>query len=197
VGNEPTGKDHPELLKMHPSHGHDQTIINGVSRIGTMTGAKAERWVDEDMADTLAKKAVSFIEQNKANPFYLYFATHDIHVPRMPHERFQGKTTLGYRGDAIVEFDWSVGEIVKTLERLKLAGNTLIVLCSDNGPVLDDGYVDGAVEKLGSHTPAGPFSGGKYSVYEGGTPGEIFLNGSLAVGFSVITWPLWRPRKED
>jgi arylsulfatase A-like enzyme len=76
-----------------------------------------------------------------------------------------------------VEFDWSVGEIMKTLDRLKLAENTLIVLCSDNGPVLDDGYVDGAVEKLGSHEPAGPFSGGKYSVFEGGTRTPFIARG--------------------
>jgi len=169
VGNEPTGKDHPELLKMHPSHGHDQTIINGVSRIGTMTGAKAARWVDEDMADTLAKKAVSFIEQNKANPFYLYFATHDIHVPRMPHARFVGKTGMGPRGDAILEFDFQVGEVLHALDRLGIADNTLVILSSDNGPVIDDGYKDQAVELLGDHKPAGPYRGGKGTIFEGGT----------------------------
>ena len=84
VGTEPTGKEHPELLKLHPSHGHDQTIINGISRIGYMTGGKAARWVDEDMADTFTRKAVAFIEQNKDRPFFLYFATHDPHVPRAP-----------------------------------------------------------------------------------------------------------------
>jgi arylsulfatase A-like enzyme len=97
-----------------------------------------------------------WIEANKDGPFFLFFASHDIHVPRMPHERFQGKTTLGFRGDAIVEFDWCVGEVMKTLDRLNLAENTLIVLCSDNGPVLDDGYKDGAVEKLGTHTARRP-----------------------------------------
>ena len=56
IGNEPTGKDHPELLKLHPSHGHDQTIINGISRIGYMSGGKAARWVDEDMADTFTRE---------------------------------------------------------------------------------------------------------------------------------------------
>ena len=87
----------------------------------------------------------------------------------MPHERFQGKTQLGFRGDAIVQFDWCVGELVSTLERLDLTKKTLIIFCSDNGPVLDDGYQDGAVTKLGKHQPAGPFRGGKYSIYEGGT----------------------------
>jgi arylsulfatase A-like enzyme len=175
VGTEPTGKEHPELLKMHPSHGHDQTIINGVSRIGTMTGAKAARWVDEDMADTLAKKAVSFIEQNKANPFYLYFATHDIHVPRMPNARFVGKTGMGPRGDAILEFDFQVGEVLKALDRLGIADNTLVILSSDNGPVIDDGYKDQAVELLGDHKPAGPYRGGKGTIFEGGTRVPFFL----------------------
>ena len=87
---EPTGKDHPELLKMHPSHGHDMTIVNGVSRIGFMSGGKSALWIDEDIADVITGKAVDFIRKNKDNPFFLYFATHDIHVPRVPHPRFAG-----------------------------------------------------------------------------------------------------------
>jgi arylsulfatase A-like enzyme len=169
IGNEPTGKDHPELLKMHPSHGHDQTIINGISRIGYMTGGKAARWVDEDRADLFTRKAVAFIEQNKDKPFFLYFAAHDPHVPRVPHPRFVGKSGCGVRGDVIVEFDWCVGELVKTLERLDLSRRTLVILSSDNGPVVDDGYRDGAVEHLDGHRPAGPLRGGKYSIFEGGT----------------------------
>lgn len=167
--NDPTGKNNPELLKMHPSHGHDQTIVNGVSRIGYMTGGKSALWKDEDMADVITKKAVRFIEQNNNKPFFLYFSTHDIHVPRMPHARFEGKSGMGPRGDAIVQLDWSVGQIIKTLESKKLLENTLIVFTSDNGPVNDDGYKDLAVEKLGDHKPPGPLRGGKYSAFEGGT----------------------------
>jgi arylsulfatase A-like enzyme len=169
IGNWPTGKDHPELLKMHPSHGHDQTIVNGISRIGYMTGGKAALWTDEDMADVFTSKAVSFLDSHKDRPFFLYFATHDPHVPRVPHPRFVGKTSLGPRGDAIAEADWSVGEILNTLDRLKLTRNTLVIFTSDNGPVVDDGYKDDAVTKLGSHKPAGPWRGGKYSNFEGGT----------------------------
>jgi len=169
VGDWPTGKDHPELLKMHPSHGHDQTIVNGISRIGYMTGGRAALWKDEDMADIFTSRAVSFIEAHKDGPFFLYFATHDPHVPRVPNPRFVGKTTMGPRGDAIVEADWSVGEILKTLDRLKLSDNTLVIFTSDNGPVVDDGYKDDAVAKLGNHKPAGPYRGGKYSNFEGGT----------------------------
>jgi arylsulfatase A-like enzyme len=121
------------------------------------------------MADVFTSKAVSFIEARQGTPFFLYFATHDPHVPRVPHPRFVGKTALGPRGDAIVEADWSVGEILKTLDRLNLTRNTLVIFTSDNGPVVDDGYQDDAAAKLGSHTPAGPFRGGKYSNFEGGT----------------------------
>ena len=169
IGDEPTGKDHPELLKMHPSHGHDQTIINGISRIGYMSGGKSARWVDEDMADTITKKARDYIESHKEEPFLLYFSTHDIHVPRVPHLRFAGKSGLGARGDAILQFDWCVGEIMKTLDRLNLTENTLVIMTSDNGPVVDDGYKDQAVEKLGRHKPSGPLRGGKYSAFDAGT----------------------------
>ena len=169
IGNEPTGKDHPELLKMFPSHGHDQTIVNGISRIGYMSGGKSARWVDEDMADTITGKAKDFIKKHKDEPFFLYFATHDIHVPRVPHPRFTGKSGLGPRGDAIMQFDWCVGEILNTLDRLNLTENTLLILTSDNGPVVDDGYKDQAVEKLSGHKPSGPLRGGKYSVFDAGT----------------------------
>jgi arylsulfatase A-like enzyme len=145
------------------------TIVNGISRIGYMTGGKAALWKDEDMADVFTRKAVAFIEQQKTKPFFLFFATHDPHVPRVPHPRFVGKTSMGPRGDVIVQTDWAVGEILDALDRLKLRDNTLVVLTSDNGPVIDDGYRDDAVAKLGNHKPSGPFRGGKYSHFEAGT----------------------------
>lgn len=166
---EPTGKANPELLKMRPSHGHDQAIVNGISRIGYMTGGKSALWVDENIADVLTAKATRFIDTHKASPFFLYFATHDIHVPRVPNPRFTGKTGMGPRGDAIAELDWSVGQVLASLERNGLARDTIVMFTSDNGPVVDDGYQDQAVEKLGSHKPAGPLRGGKYSKFDGGT----------------------------
>lgn len=170
---EPLGSTHPELLKMHPSHGHDMAIVNGISRIGYMRGGKSALWVDENIADSITTKAVRFIEKNNpkvsGKPFFLYFGTNDIHVPRVPHPRFVGATDMGPRGDAIAEFDWSVGQILETLDRLGIAENTLIILSSDNGPVVDDGYQDQAVERLGDHKPAGVLRGGKYSAFEAGT----------------------------
>ena len=186
IPGEPTGAANPELLKLHPSHGHDNAIVNGISRIGHMSGGKGARWVDEDMADTLTGKAVAFLEQNRTKPFFLYFATHDIHVPRAPNPRFVGKTDMGPRGDVIVELDWAVGRILDTLDRLKLTRNTLFVFSSDNGPVVDDGYRDQAVERLGDHKPAGPLRGGKYSAYDGGTrvPFLVRWPGSVKPGVS-------------
>ncbi len=169
IGDEPTGRDHPELLKMHPSHGHDMTIVNGISRIGYMAGGKSARWVDEDIADTITAKATAFIEEHKAEPFFLYFATHDVHVPRVPHPRFAGKSGMGPRGDVILQLDACVGEVLKTLDKLGLADDTMVIFTSDNGPVVDDGYKDQAVELLGEHKPAGPLRGGKYSAFDAGT----------------------------
>ena len=169
IPGQPTGKTHRHQLKMDWSHGHNNTIVNGIGRIGYMSGGRAALWKDEDMADTLVKKANAFIEKNSNDPFFLYFSTHDIHVPRVPHSRFVGKTDMGPRGDTIVQFDWCVGELIKTLKRLGLTNNTLVVLTSDNGPVLDDGYKDDAVEKIGNHKPAGPLRGGKYSIFDAGT----------------------------
>lgn len=169
---EPTGRDNPELLtklKPSPNHGHDQSIVNGISRIGYMKGGKSALWEDENIADSIANRAVRFIELNKDKPFFLYFGTNDIHVPRYPHDRFRGKSGMGLRGDAILQFDWSVGEVVNALKEAGVYENTIIIFTSDNGPVVDDGYMDEAVEKLKDHKPWGPFRGGKYSTFEAGT----------------------------
>ena len=164
-----TGKSHRHLLKMDWTHGHNSTIHNGISRIGFYTGGQKARFRDEDLADEWVKESVQFMVDNKDRPFFLFFSSHDIHVPRMPHERFQGKSEMSYRGDAIVEFDWCVGELIKAVDELKLAEKTLFVVCSDNGPVMDDGYADEALKTVGDHRAGGPFTGGKYSIYEGGT----------------------------
>jgi arylsulfatase A-like enzyme len=193
IGNDPTGREHPELLKMKtsPDHGHDATIVNGISRIGYMSGGTAARWTDEDIADILTNKAVDYINKNKANPFFLYFATHDIHVPRVPHARFAGKSGLGARGDVILELDAAVGQLLRTLDSLGLTKNTLIIFSSDNGPVLDDGYQDEAVTKRNGHTPSGIYRGGKYSNFEAGTrvPFIVKWPGKVKAG-SISNVPL-------
>ncbi|WP_255607108.1 sulfatase family protein [Pedobacter polysacchareus] len=180
VGNDPTGKDHPELLKMQssPGQGHNQTIVNGIGRIGYMSGGKMARWVDEEVSTTFLSTAQGFIEKNQHQPFFLYYALTEPHVPRMPATRFKGMSGLGLRGDAILQLDWTIGEIMKQLKLLGIDKNTMIVFTSDNGPVLDDGYQDEAVTKQNGHQPAGVLRGGKYSALEGGT----------RVPF-IVSWP--------
>jgi arylsulfatase A-like enzyme len=201
VGEEPSGRDNPELLKLKHTHGHDFTIVNGVGRIGWMTGGKRARWIDEDMADTFTAKGIEFLEKKSSEPFFLYFATHNIHVPRVPHPRWKGSSPAGTRGDAIQELDGSVARILEALDRLKLSENTLVIFTSDNGGVMDDGYED--VGSFDYH-PNAPLRGFKGSVWEGGHrvpfiarwPGHIKPDSTndaliahldLAATFSAIT----------
>ena len=169
IGDDPTGAENPELLRMKTSNGHSNTIVNGISRIGWMAGGNQARWIDQNIADTITDRAVDYIKKNKAHPFFLYFASGDPHVPRDPNARFVGKSGMGPRGDAILQLDWNVGEIVKAIEKEGLTNNTIIIFSSDNGPVLDDGYADGAVAMINGHKPAGIFRGRKYSIFEAGT----------------------------
>lgn len=186
---EPTGKDNPELLyNLKPSHGHDQSIVNGISRIGYMKGGGKALWKDENIADSITAHAIDFIKLHKSQPFFMYFATNDIHVPRFPHDRFRGKNPMGLRGDAIAQFDWSVGQILDVLDKMGLTENTLIILSSDNGPVVDDGYQDCAEELLNGHSPTGDLRGGKYSAFEGGTRVPV-----------IVRWPkgITQPETSD
>ena len=174
---EPTGANNPELLtKLKSSHGHNQSIVNGIGRIGYMKGGGKALWRDEDIADSIIVSATRFIEQSKDEPFFMYLCTNDVHVPRMPHERFRGKSEMGLRGEAILQFDYTIGEITKALKEFGLADNTLLIITSDNGPVLDDGYQDQAVELAGTHKPGGPWRGGKYSAFEAGTAVPFIVN---------------------
>ncbi|SDD18489.1 Arylsulfatase A [Algoriphagus faecimaris] len=185
---EPTAIDNPELVEMKWHHGHNNSIVNGVPRIGFMKGGEAAKWSDVDMADHFLEKAQSYVREKAAadQPFFLYYALQQPHVPRTPHPRFEGKSGMGPRGDVILEADWVIGEFLKTLEEEGVLENTLIVFSSDNGPVLNDGYYDEAVEKLGDHTPAGPLRGGKYSLFEAGTrvPFATYWKGKIQPGVS-------------
>jgi arylsulfatase A len=181
----PDGRvDRAAMTYYQSSHGHDNSVINGIGRIGYMSGGKSALWNDETMADEFVKRAKMFIADNKDKPFFLYFSSQDIHVPRTPHARFRGKSRLSYRGDAMVQFDWSTGEILKALEQHGLAENTLVIFSSDNGPVYDDGYQDGTTvltstaEVDRGHDASGIWRGGKYQIYEGGTRVPL-----------IIRWP--------
>lgn len=181
VGSLPTGQSHPELLRYPADPQHSGTIVNGISRIGWMDGGQSAWWEDEQMPFVFAGRSQEFIRANKDQPFFLFLSLHENHVPRLPHSQFIGKSKTGRRGDAVVELDWVVGQIISTLEELNLREQTLVIFTSDNGPVFDDGYDDKAVEQAGGHPASGPFRGGKYTAFEGGTripfivswPGQI------------------------
>jgi arylsulfatase A-like enzyme len=183
---EPTGTKNPELLKFKGDLQHSNAIANGVSRIGFMKGGESARWIDENMADQFLARAKAYVKNHKEGPFFLYYALQQPHVPRTPNARFVGTSGMGPRGDVILEADWCVGEFIKTLEQEGLLENTLIIVSSDNGPVLDDGYEDQAIEKLGDHTPSGELRGGKYSLFEAGTrvPFIAYWKGEIKPGVS-------------
>jgi arylsulfatase A-like enzyme len=189
IGSDPTGVERPDLLKIKAGPGHGQAIINGISRIGYMTGGQKARWVDEDIADTLTKKAVAFIERQKAGqPFFLYLAPHDIHEPMVPHPRFRGTSGCGWRGDVIHQLDWSVGEVLAALDRLGLAQDTLVIFTSDNGGAIKNTYDDGTNDLHAKQPPNGVLRGFKGALYEGGNrvpflarwPGRIPAGGESA-----------------
>lgn len=186
------GLDPADPIKLDYSvrRGTPESFVGGIPRIGKQTGGTAALWKDEEMSTVLAARSCAFIEKNKDRPFFLYMATHNIHVPRVPNPRFHGASQCGVRGDTIAEFDWTVGQVLDTLDRLKLAGNTLVILTSDNGGVLDANGPDiehgGTVESNNGHRFNGVLRGTKGSIWEGGTrlplitrwPGHIQLGTS-------------------
>jgi len=193
----PDGQQNPEAMTYYrSSHGHNQSVINGIGRIGQMWGGKSALWNDETMALEFAKQAKNYLAaRNKDQPFFLFWAASDIHVPRAPNERFRGKSKLTFRGDAMVQLDWCAGEILRALDEHGLADNTIVIFSSDNGPVYDDGYEDGTTVRTSTsevdrdHDGSGPYRGGKYQIYEGGTrvpfilrwPGQVKPGKSAAM----------------
>jgi arylsulfatase A-like enzyme len=164
----------PIKLDYRVKRGEPRSFINGIPRLGEQTGGKAALWDDENISTVIAAKSCEFIEQHKDRPFFLEVSTHNIHVPRAPNPKFLGKSECGVRGDTIMEFDWTVGQVLDTLDRLKLADNTLVILTSDNGGVLDNNGPDtvhgiGSLEANNGHLYNGVLKGTKGSVYEGGT----------------------------
>lgn len=169
VGDLPSGHTHPEQLRYPADAQHSGTIVNGVSRIGYQAGGQSAWWDDEQMSSVFLERSKRFVTENQDNPFFLFLSMPENHVPRIPNSNFEGSSPTGLRGDAVHELDWVVGQVISKLEELGIRDETMIIFTSDNGPVFYDGYEDGALEDHNGHDPSGPFRGGKYIAYEGGT----------------------------
>jgi arylsulfatase A-like enzyme len=131
----------------------------GRNRIGWAKGGKAAWWKDTEIADTLTRESVQFIERSKEKSFFLLYAPHNVHAPAIPGTRFADSSGISSRADMLRELDACIGELLQTLDRLGLAKDTLILYSSDNGAYVND-------EK--GHKPTGPYRGKKSQLWEGG-----------------------------
>lgn len=115
---------------------------------------------DQEMLTTqYTERAISFIEKNKDNPFFVYLPHSMVHVPLYVSDKFKGKSGAGLFGDVMMEVDWSAGEIMKVLRKHDLQENTLFLFTSDNGPWLNYGNHAGS---------AAPLREGKGTMFDGG-----------------------------
>ena len=164
-------------LKFNPtSHGFDEWLgipySNDNSKYHPSLAAEmpplplydGEKIIEHDPDQALftsrfTQRAVEFIERNAERPFFLYLPHVMPHMPIFASEKFKGHSELGLYGDVMEELDWSVGEVLSTLKRLKLDDRTLVIFISDNGPFLSYG------EHAGS---AKPLREGKLTTFEGG-----------------------------
>lgn len=123
----------------------------------------------------LTKRAVDFIAKNQRKPFFLYFAQPMPHVPLAASAKFKGKSGLGLFGDVVMELDWAIGEIIKTLDQYNLSENTILIVTSDNGPWV----------RFGNHAGStGGLREGKGTAWDGGTrvPCLIRWKGKVEAG---------------
>ena len=177
------------------------------------TGIRAA-WKPDHVMETLTTKVTGWIAANRHQPFFVYFAPNAVHGPIVPNPRFSGSTCGNY-GDFIHELDWSVGQVLATLDRLKLTDSTLVVFTSDNGGVIDPKSESTATAIKADLAINGSLRGGKHSEWEGGFrepfivrwPGKvpantisdqiICLTDLLATFARVLRVPLPKGNAED
>ncbi|NBQ01863.1 MAG: hypothetical protein EBU27_01295 [Opitutae bacterium] len=143
------------------------TIASLLKRKGYRT-ACVGKWhlgFGEFIGEKLTQKALSWMNK-QSQPFFLYFASHNVHYPITPHPYFHGKSEAGLRGDFVQELDWSVGELISAVERFGVFENTLFLFTSDNGAVIHG--IKGDVLQSFGHTPNGKLKGRKFGVWEAG-----------------------------
>jgi arylsulfatase A-like enzyme len=160
------------------------TMIEGDRVVDTIkTHAQQEQFTT-----LFTERAVKFIRANQKHPWLLYLAQPMPHVPLAVSEKFRGKSELGLFGDVIMELDWSLGQMMKTLDETGQAKNTILIVASDNGPWLNFGNHAGS---------SGGFREGKGTTFEGGTrvplimrwPGQIQaggVNSHLITGMDLL-----------
>lgn len=130
-------------------------LIEGNKKVGEVPDLKGQDKLTTDYTE----RAVKFIESNKDKPFFLYLPHSMVHIPLGVSDKFRGKSKQGLYGDVMMEVDWSVGEIMKALEKNRLEYNTLLIFTSDNGPWLNFGNHAGST---------GGLREGKGTSWEGG-----------------------------
>ena len=152
----PIGYDGILAPKEHRKSKHPPLpLIEGDEVVERITDLKGQ----DTLTTRYTERAISFIERSKDKPFFLYLAHSMPHVPLGVSDKFRGKSEQGMYGDVMMEIDWSTGQIMKTLKKLNLDDNTLIIYASDNGPWLNFGNHAGS---------ALPLREGKGGMFEGG-----------------------------
>ncbi|MCB0730218.1 MAG: sulfatase [Ignavibacteriae bacterium] len=151
----PVGYDGKPLTESWKAGYPELKLIEGNEQVEAV-----KKLEDQDQLTTkYTNKAVDFINRNSKNKFFLYFAHSMPHVPLGVSDKFKGKSEQGKFGDVIMEIDWSVGEVMKTLKENGIEENTLIIFTSDNGPWLNYGNHAGSAD---------PLREGKGTMWEGG-----------------------------
>tara|TARA_R110002049_G_scaffold4601_5_gene32371 strand:- start:519862 stop:521355 length:1494 start_codon:yes stop_codon:yes gene_type:complete len=141
------------------------------TRIGAanlqVQGGESTRYEHDELSDRLTDQAVQYIRQRPDDkPFFLYLAHRNVHGPLIPAPRFNGQSSIGQYGDFLLEFDASVGRVLDEIEQQGIGDDTLVILTSDNGGVIEYRPIDYASTQ--GHFPNAPLRGQKTSVYEGG-----------------------------
>ncbi|MEY2428993.1 MAG: hypothetical protein QOJ40_1878 [Verrucomicrobiota bacterium] len=189
-------------------------IVHGGSQAGESTSGITRSWKPDHVMESLTTRVTGWIETNSARPFFVYFAPNAVHEPIVPNPKFT-KSPLGKYGDFIQELDWSAGQVLETLDKLKLTDNTLLIFTSDNGGVVNPGNESASAAIRAGLAINGPLRGGKHSEWEGGFrepflvrwPGKvpaatvseqvICLTDMLATFASILNAPLPRGNAED
>ncbi len=149
------GKPIPKDSKSWKAKYPPLPIIDGNEKVGEI------RTLDDQgkLTTMYTERALKFIDEHHNEPFFLYMAHSMVHVPLGVSDKFKGKSKQGMFGDVMMEVDWSVGEVMKALDKYGLTDNTLVIYTSDNGPWLNFGNWAGST---------GGLREGKGTSWEGG-----------------------------